>query len=116
MNQKSGKGSGIGWLWQRITGIFLAFFVIVHINVLHFGEKQLIDFKLVSERLQSSVLWVIFYIIFVAVVFFHGLNGLWQIIHDYRPGLGAQKTIKAFLWVLGIIAVAYGILAIKAFL
>lgn len=115
MNQDSGKGSGIGWLWQRITGIFLGFFVIVHINVLHFGERGLIDFRLVSERLQSSLWWVVFYVVFVIVVLFHGLNGLWQVIHDYRPSLGAQKAIKAFLWILGIVATAYALYAITPF-
>ena len=115
MNQDFKKGGAIGWLLQRITGVFLAFFVIVHLNVLHFGKEKFIDFNVVSQRLGSSNWWVVFYAIFILVVLFHGLNGAWQIIADYRPSIGAGKAIKAFLWILGIIATVYAIFAITPF-
>ena len=117
MSQGLNKGGAVGWLGQRITGVFLAFFVIVHLNVLHFGGgEKFIDFNAVTQRLQSSVGWRIFYVVFLAVVLFHGLNGVWGIIADYRPSPGAGKAIKAFLWILGIVATVYGIFAITPFL
>jgi succinate dehydrogenase / fumarate reductase membrane anchor subunit len=116
MNQKQSFSSAYGWFIQRITGILLAFFLIVHINVLHFGEKFFIDFNMVTQRLGGSFLWAIFYIIFIPVVLFHGLNGIWGLVEDYRPGQGAQKTVKALLWILGIVGTFYGILAITPFL
>jgi len=115
MSQNSTGGAAVGWLWQRITGILLAFLVIVHLNVLHFGQRQFIDFKLVSQRLQSSFLWVIFYAVFAVVVLFHGLNGAWQIMADYRPSSGVRKVVKTFLWALGIVAAVYAIIAITPF-
>ncbi|HEX9916245.1 MAG TPA: hypothetical protein VGB16_00780 [candidate division Zixibacteria bacterium] len=115
MSQDLQRGTATGWLWQRITGILLAFFVVVHLNVLHFSQRQFIDFNVVSQRLGSSSWWVIFYLVFIVVVLFHGLNGAWQIIHDYRPSPGAQKAIKAFLWILGVVATVYAIYAITPF-
>ncbi len=116
MNQKTSFSSAYGWFIQRITGILLAFFLIVHINILHFGEKFFIDFNMVTERLQGSFWWGIFYIIFIPVVLFHALNGVWGLVQDYRPSSGLQKTVKAFFWTLGIVATFYGILAITTFL
>jgi succinate dehydrogenase hydrophobic anchor subunit len=73
MNGKTGKGSAYGWLLQRITGIFLAFFLILHIQALHFTKDWSIDFSLVTQRLQSTG-WVIFYVIFVPALLFHGFQ------------------------------------------
>lgn len=114
MNQKTGKGSAYGWLLQRITGIFLAFFLILHFHVLHFTKDWRIDFTLVSQRLESTA-WVIFYLIFVPAGLFHAFNGAWQVIHDYRPQAGVQKTIKTLLWILGIAISVYGYILIFSF-
>jgi len=116
MNQKTSFSSAYGWFIQRITGILLAFFIIVHINVLHFGEKVFIDFNTVTGRLGGSFWWGAFYIIFIPVVLFHALNGIWGLVEDYRPSAGAGKTVKAILWILGIVATFYGIFAITPFL
>ena len=114
MNQKPKKGSAYGWQIQRITGIFLAFFLILHFQVLHFTKEWKIDFDVVTHRLDSTA-WVIFYLIFVPAGLFHAFNGAWQVIGDYRPKLGIQKTVKALLWVLGIAISAYGYYLIVTF-
>jgi succinate dehydrogenase hydrophobic membrane anchor protein len=114
MNQKLRKGSAYGWLFQRVTGIFLAFFLILHFQVLHFTKDWKIDFSLVTQRLESTW-WVIFYLIFVPAGLFHAFNGAWQVIHDYRPKAGIQKTVKTLLWILGIAISVYGYYLIVAF-
>ena len=114
MNQKPGKGSAYGWLLQRITGIFLAFFLILHFQVLHFTKDWKIDFNLVAQRLDSTW-WVIFYLIFVPAGLFHAFNGAWQVIHDYRPKAGTGKTVKSLFWILGIALSAYGYYLIVTF-
>jgi succinate dehydrogenase hydrophobic anchor subunit len=63
----------------------------------------------------DSTAWVIFYLIFVPAGLFHAFNGSWQVIGDYRPKLGIQKTVKALLWVLGIAISAYGYYLIVTF-
>jgi succinate dehydrogenase hydrophobic anchor subunit len=103
MNQRPGKASAYGWLFQRITGIFLAFFLILHFQVLHFTKDWKIDFNLV------------FYVIFVPAGLFHAFNGAWQVIHDYRPASGTRRTVKSLFWILGIALSAWGYYLIVTF-
>jgi succinate dehydrogenase hydrophobic membrane anchor protein len=114
MNGKTGKGSAYGWLFQRITGLFLAFFLILHTQVLHFTKQWKIDFNVVTQRMDS-IGWVIFYFIFVPALLFHALNGVWQVVHDYRPKAGMAKTVKTLLWVVGIAVSAWGYYLIATF-
>ena len=115
MSQDLSKGTAIGWLWQRITGILLAFFVIVHLNILHFNGRKFIDFTVVKQRIGSSDWWTVFYAVFSVTVLFHGLNGVWQVIADYRPNPTSQKAIKVFLWIVGVVVAVYAFIAITPF-
>ncbi len=114
MNGKMRKGSAYGWLFQRISGIFLAFFLILHVQVLHFTKDWKIDFSVVASRLESTG-WVIFYLIFVPAGLFHALNGAWQIVHDYRPQAQTSKAVKTLLWILGIVISVWGYYLIFTF-
>ncbi len=102
-----------GWFLQRVTGLFLTFFLIVHIDTLHFSNQGIINFDLVTQRLHSSFLWVIFYALFLPACLFHGLNGLWGIILDYRPGPGVQKALLLGFWIIGVVTFIWGIWAIQ---
>ncbi len=114
MNEKISKSSAYGWLLQRITGIFLAFFLILHFQVLHFTKAWKLDFSVVTQRMNSTG-WVIFYCIFVPAGLFHAFNGAWQVIHDYRPKAGTQAAVKTILWILGIAISVWGYYLIIAF-
>jgi succinate dehydrogenase hydrophobic membrane anchor protein len=114
MNEKISKSSAYGWLLQRITGIFLAFFLILHFQVLHFTKEWKLDFSVVTQRMNSTG-WVIFYCIFVPVGLFHAFNGVWQVIHDYRPKAGTQAAVKTLLWILGIAISVWGYYLIITF-
>jgi succinate dehydrogenase hydrophobic membrane anchor protein len=114
MNEKISKSSAYGWLLQRITGIFLAFFLILHFQVLHFAKEWKLDFSVVTQRLNSTG-WVIFYCIFVPAGLFHAFNGAWQVIHDYRPKARTQTAVKTLLWILGIAISAWGYYLIITF-
>jgi len=83
------------WLAQRISALFLVFFLFTHINFNHLikwqtgehGWRGLIEFGFVQARLTSgSIFWSIFYFLFIPICVFHALNGLWGILADYRPG------------------------------
>ena len=116
MDERVSSGGAYGWFLQRITGLFLAFFLIMHLKVLHLTSEWHLDFKVVTDRLQASGWWGIFYILFVPIAVFHGFNGAWGVIEDYRPGKASGNGIKAFLWVVGILLCIYGYLAINALL
>jgi succinate dehydrogenase hydrophobic membrane anchor protein len=114
MNEKISKSSAYGWLLQRITGIFLALFLILHFQVLHFTKAWKLDFSVVTQRMNGTG-WVIFYCIFVPAGLFHAFNGAWQVIHDYRPKAGTQAAVKTLLWILGIAISVWGYYLIITF-
>jgi succinate dehydrogenase / fumarate reductase membrane anchor subunit len=112
------------WLFQRLTGIFLAYFLITHVKVLHWdfnftdaaiAPTGFLDFRFVIERLQGNLGWVIFYLFFIVSALYHGLNGLWAIVLDFRPSRGMQKTWLAVIWAVGILASIWGFYTLSSF-
>jgi succinate dehydrogenase / fumarate reductase membrane anchor subunit len=90
-----------GWLFQRITGAYLVFGLIVHVIVTHFVTRS-VTFEWVSERLQNGW-WLAFDLSLLFVAFYHGFNGLWGIALDFNP---SPKWRRAIAW--GLFAVAVG--------
>lgn len=107
------------WLLQRVSGLFLAIFLFTHVKVLHwdfdFTTQGLLDFTFVIDRLQGNVGWSIFYFLFIISALFHGLNGLWAVVLDFRPSKIIQKVWLVVLWAMGIMAAYYGFTTLSAF-
>ncbi len=102
------------WVGQRLSGLFLAFFLCLHVVLLHFLRDGAIDAQGVMERLMASPLMVAFYAAFVVIVVFHGLNGFWGIALDYAPKDGLRRAIKWTLLTVGILGVVYGLFVLQA--
>ncbi|TDI60132.1 MAG: hypothetical protein E2O94_02145 [Alphaproteobacteria bacterium] len=102
------------WVGQRLSGLFLAFFLGLHVVLLHFLRDGAIDAEGVMERLMASPLMVTFYAAFVVIVVFHGLNGFWGIALDYAPKDGLRRGIKWTLVIVGTIGVLYGLFVLQA--
>ncbi len=102
------------WVGQRLSGLFLAFFLCLHVVLLHFLREGAIDAAGVIERLMASPLMVAFYAAFVVIVVFHGLNGFWGIALDYAPKDGLRRGIKWTLMIVGTIGVLYGLFVLSA--
>ncbi len=109
MPQKAASQSLVPWLLQRITGLFLAFFLVTHLNVHHLFHditvEGIISFALVQERLTASFWWQVYYFLFVPMVVYHALNGIWEIIADFRVSTGWSFLFKAMFWILGIVLI-----------
>jgi succinate dehydrogenase / fumarate reductase membrane anchor subunit len=124
MNQAIATRGALFWVLQRLTGLFLAIFLFTHVKVLHWdfnftdammAPTGFLDFRFVAQRLQGSLGWVIFYFMFIISALFHGLNGLWAVILDFRPSKGAQKTWLAILWAAGVLVSIWGIYTLSSF-
>lgn len=104
MAEKTSSQSLWTWIFQRLSGLFLAFFLVMHLNIHHlfhdFTSVGLISFDTVRTNLASSGFWKVYYFLFVPFVVFHALNGLWAIIADYRISGTWSFIIKAIFWVL----------------
>lgn len=109
------EGRGLAsWLLQRLTGLFLSFFVGVHIVALHFAREWYVDVRGIVARLESSSLMVAFYVLFVPAVVYHGLNGVWGVALDMGPSPGARRALAVVLWLVGIGTTAYGLRVLGA--
>jgi len=119
MNAAISSRSAIFWFLQRITGLLLAAFLFTHIKVLHldfnFAEQGLIDFSFVVKRLQASIGWGIFYFLFILSALFHGLNGFWGIVMDFRPGAKGRMIWLAAIWLFGIIVAVWSLSTLLVF-
>ena len=81
------KRGMFGWLMQRVSGIFLAYAMVVHlwtVNVVNQGD---LNWQTISARLQEDNFWLIYYMLFIPAVIYHAFNGLWSIFMDYNLSL-----------------------------
>jgi len=113
------RSVGFNWLLQRITALILGAGLLVHFFVLHFANfankgDRLVTFDMVKERL-SQPCWVAFDIVLLACALYHAFNGLRGVVMDYAPGAGARKTWTWVLWLVGLAAFVFGVLALVPF-
>ena len=85
----------VAWLLNRISGVLITFYLVVHIWVIHHLAHGPESYQKVMEFL-SSKLFVFFEISLIGVVLYHMMNGLRIIIVDF--GSGALRH-KAIFWV-----------------
>jgi len=90
------------WFIQRVSAIFLLVGMIVHFWVLHYYLEKPLSFDKVIARLRSPE-WVIFDLLLLAAVMYHGLNGIYAIMTDWKMSNSAKKT---WGWILSIIGIA----------
>ncbi len=83
---------GMGWLFQRFTGVILIAGLILHFSVMHFSGEGQINYEIVVRRL-SSLWWKGFDLIFLLAIVSHGFNGLWGIALEYA---GSDRKLKFF--------------------
>lgn len=111
--ESAGAGPGLwSWLLQRISAVLIAFFLGVHMWVLHIdkvGEKITID--RVADRLQSP--WSIaVYAVLLAAVLYHSLNGILNISADFGLGARAHRALSWALLGVGVAGLGLGVATI----
>lgn len=96
------------WLLQRVSGLFLVYFLGVHVVAIHLARAWKVDAASVIDRLQGQPLWGLFYLVFIPVALYHGLNGLWALVLDYAPTRGVRQAYLVGLWAVGVAATLFG--------
>jgi succinate dehydrogenase / fumarate reductase membrane anchor subunit len=98
---------------QATSGLFLIFFVGIHLYVAHIDFGHPIQFFAQVIQNMHNPLWLTFFIAFVWVISYHAVNGLGAIIKDITMTRRAKSYVNVFLLVLFILTGIYGtILAI----
>lgn len=103
----------VQWFFQAVSGIFLVFFVGVHLYLAHINFGHPIAFyREVLINLHNPA-WLLFYIVFVWVITYHALNGVKGIIYDLGLKPQTKKYVAYIITAVYIATVIYGtILAI----
>jgi succinate dehydrogenase hydrophobic anchor subunit len=97
----------VPWLLQRVTGVLLALWVVLHFTYWHFarGETHDLDAVGVSRTATSGGLgWWLWDMILAALCIYHGLNGIRNIVEDYSPARERIRWLEPALWAIGTLA------------
>jgi succinate dehydrogenase hydrophobic anchor subunit len=86
------------WLLQRASGLALVVLAGLHVIVQHALLPVVI-----RRPVQLAVDWLL-----LALVLYHGLNGVRTVACDYVMAPARQRAITAALWAAGLALFAYG--------
>jgi len=108
----SSRTGSAQWLMQRISAVALIFLAFLHFGIQHFTPDAVSTGLTVSAR-ANNPWWQAYYIVFVVLALYHGVNGVVGIIRDYKPRPLARGIIELLLWSL---AAWFAIIGIKNFI
>ena len=113
INRGIRSGGAFNWFFQRISGAMLLLTLLAHFWVIHFfppahGE---ITFESVMQRLQHPA-WKTIDLSFLIFALYHGMNGVFMVVHDYVHSNGLRILITAILWVVALWLLVFGSLTI----
>ena len=112
------------WFLQRVSGFLLIFLVGIHIWMTHFSglgdvvrghQEELVLFDIVKQRLAQG-LFIFIDFSLLALVLYHGLNGMRNILLEWGPAARHAAGMTVGLWLLGIVTFIYGAWALLAFI
>jgi len=112
--EKVTSGGALMWFFQRVTGIYLAVVLFLHVIMLHVTLKEEISFSAIAERV-STPLWKTIDITFLVVALFHGLYGLWIVLDDYVHRGWLRVLIFGAISIVALIYVVLGIVTLIPF-
>jgi fumarate reductase subunit C len=100
------------YMLQRVTALLMAPLVLGHLAVMIYAIQGGLSAAEILGRTQGSVLWFLFYGLFVVAVAIHGAIGLRAIAHEWGGLKGAP--LDAFMWLCGAGLFALGARAVWA--
>jgi succinate dehydrogenase cytochrome b556 subunit len=108
--------SGLGWLGQSISGIFLVLLLGLHWVAQHYLAMG--GLRTYSEVVAylSNPLVLLLEMVFLTVVTYHALMGVRAILLDLGPGQRLARLMDIGLVLIGIATILYGIDLVRAIL
>jgi len=108
------RGGMWPWLGQRVTAVLVIVTIMVHLVLTHYIAIGELSFDNIGARLAGGAVLVNDIVLLVAVVY-HGLNGLRMVVLDWGLSRsGGRRVFDTVLWLVGILAIVYGIWALWA--
>lgn len=99
-------------LLQLITGVLIAILLSIHMVIMHldailgfFGVDvgEVTSWESMIDR-SGQCLWASIYIALLAVVLYHGLNGLRNVILELTPSTKTMRIVTVIIILFGIVA------------
>lgn len=98
----------IKWFFQATSGVFLVFFMAVHLYVAHINGGSPIElFDSIVLNL-SNPWWLLFFIAFVWIITYHALNGVKGIVYDMGVSRRRKKYVSYAFTIIYFATVIYG--------
>jgi succinate dehydrogenase hydrophobic membrane anchor protein len=101
---KSGAGA---WMFQRISGVALVVLTVGHYFMMHYAAKSGHDFGSTADRLAQPI-YKGLYLAFITIGMYHGVQGLWNIVRDFKLKPSMTYTILGCLVVFALIFLGMG--------
>lgn len=104
------------WLAQLVTGVLIAVLLSIHVVLMHLDTilsflgvdiKDPTSWHSMIERSRDT-LWAGLYIALLAIILYHALNGLRNIILELTPSATTERIVTWTIIVFGIIAFVWG--------
>ena len=88
------------YMLQRITALLMVPFVVGHLVLMVSVIQGGLSAAEILGRTKGSVLWFLFYGLFVFAVSIHGALGLRVVVHEWLGLKG--RALEAFMWIVGL--------------
>jgi len=100
------NAGAFNWLFQRISGILIAIVLVIHLGAVHFGASP-VDL--------GSPSWKVFHLVFVVLLLYHILNGVWLLVEDYVQTNWLRVSLFGVAWIVGLVFLILGVVTLVPF-
>jgi len=96
VSTRTGSGQ---WIMQRVSALLLIGLAFGHFGLQHFTTDAVSTGLTVAARFNSPY-WQGYYVLFIALALYHGINGVVGILRDYNPRPLPRVLCEVALWTL----------------
>lgn len=104
---RSRRSGASSWMWQRITGLALVVLTVGHYILMHYNSVSGHDYDATGARLSQPIFKGI-YLAFITIGMYHGLQGVYNVIRDFKLRHWLHLTLWGSILIAGIIFVGIG--------
>lgn len=90
------------YMAQRVTALLMAPLVIGHIALMIYAVQGGLSSAEILSRTSGSVVWFLFYGLFVIAIAIHGAIGVRTVLHEWGGLKGGVLTVVTFVIGLGL--------------
>lgn len=100
------------YFWQRLTAAVMAPMVLLHLAILFYATQEGLSATAVLARTRGSILWFLFYGVFVLAAAVHASIGVRNVLSEWSPLRERESGLVAILF--GLLLFTLGLRAVFA--